>query len=57
VITSPSGERVYAARDGQPSTYEVEKSAVEEIRHAIQGVLKKEESAEQQGSEKAAKKE
>lgn len=46
VITSPSGEHVYAARDGQPTTYEVEKSAVEEIQRSIGELLKVEEPAE-----------
>jgi len=53
VITAPSNEHVYAARDGQPTSYEVEKSAVEEIQRAIEDLLKTEEPAEQEnGSEK-----
>lgn len=47
VITSPSAERVYAARDGQPTTYEVEESAVEEIQRSITELLKVEEAAEE----------
>jgi hypothetical protein len=45
VISSPSAERVYAARQGQPTTYEVEKSAVAEIQRGIADLLKKEEPA------------
>jgi hypothetical protein len=39
-ITSPANEKVYAAREGQPSTYQVEKSAAEEIQRAIADLLK-----------------
>ena len=53
LISSPTQDRVYAARQGQPATYEVEKSAVEEIQRAIGDLLTKEEPAEQEtGSEK-----
>jgi hypothetical protein len=53
VITAPSAERVYAARQGQPTTYEVENSAVAEIQRATEDLLAKEEPAEEQsGSEK-----
>jgi hypothetical protein len=53
LITSPSQDHVYAAREGQPATYEVDKSAVEEIQRAIEDLLKKEEPAQQEsGSEK-----
>ena len=31
LLTTPSKDHAYAARDGQPTTYEVEKSAVTEI--------------------------
>ena len=43
MISSPENDLVYAARAGQPSTYEVEKSAVEAIRQAIKDLLKQEE--------------
>jgi hypothetical protein len=49
VITAPSAERVYAARQGQPTTYEVENSAVAEIQRATEDLLAKEEPAEEQG--------
>lgn len=53
LVTSPSSDHVYAAREGQPTTYEVEKSAVAEIRRALEDLLKKEEPAkEKSGSEK-----
>jgi Domain of unknown function (DUF4340) len=53
LITSPSKDHVYAAREGQPTTYEVEKSAVEEIQRAIEDLLKKEEPAKKEsGAEK-----
>lgn len=45
LVTSLSNERVYAAREGQPTTYEVEKNAAAEIRRAIEDLLKKEEPA------------
>ncbi len=45
LMTSPSKDHVYAARQGQPTTYEVEKSAVSEIQKAIEDLLKKEEPA------------
>jgi hypothetical protein len=45
LITSPSQDRVYAARQGQPTTYEVEKSAVEEIQRSIGELQKVEEAA------------
>jgi Domain of unknown function (DUF4340) len=50
LLTSPSKDQVYAARDGQPTTYEVEKSAVTEIQNAIEDLLKKEEPAKEEGS-------
>lgn len=43
VISSPEEDLVYAARAGQPSTYEVEKSAVEAIQQAIKELLEQEE--------------
>ena len=43
MISSPENDLVYAARAGQPSTYEVEKSAVEAIQQAIKDLLKQEE--------------
>jgi hypothetical protein len=39
VATAPSDEHVYAARDGQPTIYEVEKSAVDEIQRSIEDLL------------------
>jgi hypothetical protein len=53
VITAPSGEQVYATRQGQPTTYEVEKTAVAEIQRAIRDLLVKEEpDSDETGSEK-----
>jgi len=57
LITSPSSDHVYAARDGQPTTYEVEKNAAAEIQRAIGDVLKKEEPAEKDASEAGKKEE
>ncbi len=53
VISSPEEERVYAARAGEPSIYEVEKAPVEDIRRAVENILKPaedeaDESAEQE---------
>lgn len=45
VATAPSNEHVYAARDGQPTIYEVEKSAVDEIQRSIEDLLAKPEPA------------
>jgi hypothetical protein len=44
-ITSPANEKVYAAREGQPSTYQVEKSAAEEIQRAVADLLKPKEGS------------
>ena len=43
MISSSEKDQVYAARVGQPSTYEVEKSAVEAIQQAIKDLLEQEE--------------
>ena len=40
VISSPEAERVYAARAGEPSIYEVEKAPAEDIRRALEDILK-----------------
>lgn len=40
LISVPSNDQAYAARRGQPSTYEVETAAVEEIQEAVTAVLK-----------------
>ena len=48
MISSPEEDLVYAARAGQPSTYEVEKSAVEAIQQSIQDLLEQEEEAEEE---------
>ncbi len=44
MISSPEEDLVYAARAGQPSTYEVEKSAVEAIQQSIKDLLEQEEA-------------
>ncbi len=56
VVSSPEKERVYAARVGEPSIYEVEKAPAEDIRRAVEDILRPfeneaEESAEQEESE------
>ena len=48
VISSPEEDQVYAARSGQPSTYEVEKSAVEAIQQAIKDLLEQEEAEDEE---------
>ncbi len=48
VISSPEEDQVYAARAGQPSTYEVEKSAVEAIQQAIKDLLEQEEPEDEE---------
>jgi hypothetical protein len=45
VATAPSNEHGYAARDGQPTIYEVEKSTVDEIQRSIGDLLAKPEPA------------
>jgi hypothetical protein len=57
VITSSSSDKVYAAREGQPTTYQVEKSAVEEIHRAVEDLLKQEEPAKKDTSEADKKEE
>lgn len=51
-IGDPAAERVYAARDGMPSTYEVEKSAVEEIQRSLEAVVAKPEQPAPGAAEK-----
>ena len=46
MISSPEKDQVYAARAGQPSTYEVETSAVKAIQQAIKDLLKQEDPEE-----------
>ncbi len=55
-ITSADQAAVYAARDGEPSTYKVEQSASQDIRRAVEDVLSKpeeEDEAEDSGEETA----
>ncbi len=51
IITSLSGEKVYAAIPGQPSTYEIEKSDAESLRSNIEELLKPAEEGEDEGEE------
>ncbi len=51
-LSSPAQERVYAAREGQPTTYEVEKSAVDEIQRAAEALLEKSDSSSPAGEKK-----
>ena len=51
VISSPEENLVYAARAGQPSTYEVEKSAVEAIQQAIKDLLEQEEPEDEEAED------
>ncbi len=51
LISAVSNQRVYTARENQPTTYEVEKSAAEEIRRAIQELPREEEESEDSASE------
>ena len=44
VVSDLSKERVYAARAGEASTYEIEKAPAEEIRRAVEDILKVEEA-------------
>ena len=50
LVSGPGKDRVYAARRGQPSSYEVEKTTVEQIQSAVADVLKpaEEEPAEEE---------
>ncbi len=48
MISSPEEDQVYAARAGQPSTYEVEKSAVEAIQQVIKDLLEQEEAEDEE---------
>ncbi len=51
LISTVSNDRVYAARENQPTTYEVEKSAAEEIQRAIQELPREEDESEDSESE------
>ncbi len=51
LVSSPEKDQVYAARRGQPSSYEVEKVAVEQIQTAIADVLKPAEEEEPESDE------
>ena len=51
LLTEAANDRVYAARENQPTTYEVEKSAAEEIQRAIQELPREEEESEDSASE------
>ncbi len=51
LISAVSNERVYAARENQPTTYEVEESAAQEIHRAIQELPREEEESEDSASE------
>ena len=46
LVSSPEKDQVYAARRGQPSSYEVEKTTVEQIQNAVADVLKPAEEEE-----------
>ncbi len=48
VVSSPDAERVYAARVGEPTTYEVEKAPAQDIQRAIEEILKPAEEPEQE---------
>lgn len=48
VLNDPGADRVYAARPGEPSIYEVEKAPAQEIRRALEALLAPEEPAEDQ---------
>ncbi|MBI1353733.1 MAG: DUF4340 domain-containing protein [Acidobacteria bacterium] len=51
LISDLGKERVYAARDGEASVYEIEKSAAEEIRRALESLLAADEKpAEESGT-------
>ena len=39
ILSDPAEERVYAARAGEPSVYEIEKAAAEEIQRALDALL------------------
>ena len=47
VVSSPSEENVYAARVGQPTTYQLEKSDAEDLQKSIQDLTKQEEEADE----------
>lgn len=51
IVSSPERERVYAARVGEPSTYEVEKAPLNDIRRAVENILQPAEEEAQEGSE------
>ena len=51
LVSSPEKDQVYAARRGQPSSYEVEKIVVEQIQTAIADVLKPAEEEEPESDE------
>lgn len=52
-ISSADQAEVYAARDSEPSTYQVEQSAAQDIRRAVEDILKEpeEENSEDSGDE------
>ena len=51
ILSSPGEEKVYGARVGQPTTYELEKSDVEDVRKRIQELTKQEEPSEETSEE------
>ena len=51
LISKVANDRVYAAREGQATTYEVEKSAAEEIERAIQELPREEDESEGEEAE------
>ena len=51
VLSSPGEEKVYGARVGQATTYELEKSDVEEVRKRIEELAKQEEPGEESSEE------
>ena len=46
VVSSPDKAPVYAARDGEPSTYEIEQSAAQDIERAVGDILQEPETSE-----------
>ena len=53
VVSDLSKERVYAARAGEASTYEIEKAPAEEIRRAVEEILRVEEEEPESDDEES----
>lgn len=47
VVSSPDKAPVYAARKGEPSTYEIEQSAAQDIERAVEDILQEPEKGEE----------